>query len=78
MAKGQQEVDKYDIEYNGSDKDVHNQLQGFGGTLFRKQNTIPKGRETVLNEGVNDLYDRLEPVAPKHFLDPINKKGSVV
>jgi len=41
MAKGQQEVDKYDIEYNGSDKDVHNQLQGFGGT-YQKTKHYPR------------------------------------
>lgn len=79
LDKGQQEADKYDIQYEGKDDELHKKIQAVGGTTTEDNNTTvsPKGREVVLSEGVNDLYDRLSEKTPAHYLDPLNKEGSI-
>lgn len=77
LSIGQKEADLHDINYSGNDQELHKQLQGVGGTTKDEVTTSPKSRETVLNEGVNDLYDKLDGKAPAHFLDPLNKQGSI-
>lgn len=77
LVKGKSEADKFDIEYIGKDDNLHQQLNKAGGTTEDNRTLSPKGREVVLSEGVNDLYAQLEPVAPKHYLDPLNKEQSI-
>lgn len=79
LSKGRQEADKYDITYTGSDNDMHDQLKNFGGETEDNTTISPKSRETVLSEGVNDLYNQLTGVLPKNspFIDPLNREESV-
>lgn len=78
LAKGKVEVDKYDIEYNGTNEDVHNQLKAFGALVEDNIAISPKSREVINTEGASDLYDQLEGKIDGHYLDPLNKEGSVV
>lgn len=78
LSKGQKEADKYDIEYIGSDADLHEKLQAFGAVTEDNYSISPKSREVLNTEGAADLFERLEGKLDTRFLDPVDKEGSIV
>lgn len=77
LKGGQAEADKHNIEYTGKDDALHKQLQDVGATTENDKSVSPKSRETINAESATELYDKLEGVAPAHYLDPLDKKKSV-
>lgn len=75
LDKGQQEFDKYDIKYTGSDEALHKQLQQFGGTTNEDGNLThsPKSREILQEENAPELFDKVADKLPPIYNDPTNK-----